>query len=203
MVFIRRNLFSLKATILFFVCCIVLCAGGVSSVSAESAKPAGQDEASCVPVVVLKNREYYPALTKAIGEAQKEILMSFFLFKTGVNKKNYPDRIASHLIRAAKRGVIVKVILEQTGGRDGKLDEENAATGRLLQNAGINVYFDAPRKTTHTKLVVIDRNIVFSGSHNLTQAALKYNNEISVMFVSRDSAEEARAYLLAIIKEAR
>jgi len=152
---------------------------------------------------VLKNREYYPALTKAIDEAQKEILMSFFLFKTGVNKKNYPDRIASHLIRAVKRGISVKVILEHTGGRDKKLDEENAATGKLLQSAGVEVYYDEPRKTTHTKLVVVDRNKIFSGSHNLTQAALKHNNEISILCVSPDLADEAREYLLVIIKEAR
>lgn len=197
-----RSLFPRKTKIIIFVCCLLLCSAGVSAPAAPG-KQSPNEGNSCVQAAVLKNREYYPALTKAIDEAQKEILMSFFLFKTGVNKKNYPDRIASHLIRAVKRGVSVKVILEHTGGRDKNLDEENAATGKLLQSAGVEVYFDALRKTTHTKLVVVDRSKIFSGSHNLTQAALKYNNEISILCVSPDLAEEAREYLLAIIKESR
>jgi phosphatidylserine/phosphatidylglycerophosphate/cardiolipin synthase-like enzyme len=42
---------------------------------------------------------------------------------------------------------------------------------------------------------VIDKRYIFLGSHNLTQGALKYNNELSVLIDSPEMAAEVRAYL--------
>ena len=67
----------------------------------------------------------------------------------------------------------------------------------------MNVYFDSPRKTTHTKLIVIDERLIFLGSHNFTQSALKYNNEISILLDRPDLAKSARNYMLKIIQEAK
>lgn len=154
-------------------------------------------------VVLLKNQEYFSALTAAIDEAKSEIIMSFFLFKAGVHKNSLPDRVLSRLVRAAQKGVKVTVILEKTGGNDRNLDAENKRTKKFLEEKGVQVYFDSPQKTTHTKLVVIDESLVLLGSHNLTQSALKYNNEMSLLINRPDLAKEARAYMLGIIREAK
>ncbi|NTW06794.1 MAG: phospholipase [Syntrophaceae bacterium] len=154
-------------------------------------------------VVLLKNQEYFSALTAAIDEAKSEIIMSFFLFKAGVHKNSLPDRILSRLVQAARKGVKVIVILEKSGGNDRNLDAENNRTKQFLEEKGIKVYFDSPQKTTHTKLVVIDQRLVLLGSHNLTQSALKYNNEMSLLIDRPDLAKEARTYMLEIIKEAK
>jgi phosphatidylserine/phosphatidylglycerophosphate/cardiolipin synthase-like enzyme len=129
--------------------------------------------------------------------------MSFFSFKAGVHKNSYPDRILGHLAKAVKRGVNVKVILETTGRLGDELNAQNRQTGKLLEEKGVKVYFDSPRTTTHTKLVVIDERLIILGSHNLTQSALKYNNEISIMLSKPDLAKRARNYMLTIIKEAK
>ncbi len=153
--------------------------------------------------VFLKNQEYFPVLLKAIDEAKSEIIMSFFLFKAGVHRNSYPDRILSHLAKSAQRGVKVMVILENSGGRDQKLDGENKRTKQILEAKGVEVHFDSPAKTMHNKLVVVDRRLVLLGSHNLTQAALKYNNETSLLIDKPELAEAACTYLLTIIKESR
>jgi phosphatidylserine/phosphatidylglycerophosphate/cardiolipin synthase-like enzyme len=160
------------------------------------------DQSAC-PVILLTNEDYFPALLKAIDEAQSEIFMSIFSFKAGVHKKSYPDIVLAHLTQAVKRGIKVIVILENTGGYDYKLDAENQQTKHLLEEGNVKVYFDSPRQTTHTKLIVIDERLVFLGSHNLTQAALKYNNEISILLDRPDLAKRARNYMLKIIKEAK
>jgi phosphatidylserine/phosphatidylglycerophosphate/cardiolipin synthase-like enzyme len=172
-----------------------------SSFAAEK-KAASSDNSGC-SVFLLKNQEYFPALTTAIDEAKSEIIMSFFLFKAGVHKNSYPDRVLSHLVQAAKRGVRVIVLLENSGGHDRNLDAENNTTKQLLESKGVEIYFDSPRKTTHTKLVVIDQRFVLLGSHNLTQSALKYNNEISILINRPELAKEARTYILRIIKETK
>lgn len=174
-----------------------------SSISFAAEKNAGANDNSGCPVVLLKNQEYFPALIKAIDEAKSEIIGSFFLFKAGTHKDSYPDRVLEHLAQAVQKGVKVTVILENSGGYDRKLDAENGQTKQLLENKGVKIYFDEPRKTTHTKLIVIDRRLVLLGSHNLTQAALKYNNEISVLINRPELAKEARTYILTIIKEAK
>ncbi|MEN6375605.1 MAG: phospholipase D-like domain-containing protein [Smithella sp.] len=173
-----------------------------STLPAAENKAALSGNSGC-SIVLLKNQEYLPALTTAIDDAKSEIIMSFFLFKAGVHKNSFPDRVLSHLHQAARKGVRVVVILENSGGNDRNVDAENRRTKQLLEEKGVQVYFDSPRKTTHTKLVVIDQRLVLLGSHNLTQSALKYNNEMSLLIDRPDLAREARTYMLKIIKEAK
>jgi phosphatidylserine/phosphatidylglycerophosphate/cardiolipin synthase-like enzyme len=184
-----------------FICLTGLIAANNLSSSTYAAEIQGGRSVSAA--VLLKNQEYFPTLIKVIDEAKTEIFISIFLFKAGVKKNSYPDKIVEHLAQAVKRGVRVAVILENSGGHDRKLDQDNGRTRDILMRYGVEVYYDSPRKTTHTKLVVIDQRFVMLGSHNFTQAALKHNNEISVLLDQPDMAGEARNYMLKIAKEAR
>jgi phosphatidylserine/phosphatidylglycerophosphate/cardiolipin synthase-like enzyme len=196
------NNFSLrrKIIVVLFVGIAVI-AGGI--IFAEAAQKSVKNSSVAYQTVVLTNEDYFPVLLEAIDKAQKEIMISMFSFKTGLRKNTYPDIILSHLADAVKRGVKVIVILERTGRKSDELDIQNRQTGRLLTEKGVNVFFDSPRKTTHTKLVVIDQRLLIMGSHNFTQSALKYNNEISILLESPDMAKNVRDYMLKIIKEAK
>jgi phosphatidylserine/phosphatidylglycerophosphate/cardiolipin synthase-like enzyme len=192
--------FSLSGTSIFLGLFLGLILS--SNSFAAGKKSVSYDNSRC-PAVLLKNQEYFPALITAIDGAKSEIIMSFFLFKTGVHKNSYPDRVLSHLVQAAQRGIKVMVILENSGGHDHNLDAENRQTKQRLEDKGVEIYFDSPRKTTHIKLVVIDQRLVLLGSHNLTQSALKYNNEISILIDQPELARETRTYMLTIIKETK
>ncbi|PKN37976.1 MAG: phospholipase [Deltaproteobacteria bacterium HGW-Deltaproteobacteria-2] len=180
---------------------IVLITVGVYSAAAS--KKSIQNSSFGYQELILTNEEYLPTLLKCIDEAKSEILISIFSFKAGKHKNSYPDRIASHLAKAVKRGIKVYVILETTDSKSDELNIQNKQTGKFLEEKGVNVYFDSPRQTTHTKLVVIDQHLVLLGSHNFTQSALKYNNEISILLDSSEMAQNARNYILRIIKEAK
>jgi phosphatidylserine/phosphatidylglycerophosphate/cardiolipin synthase-like enzyme len=186
------------------ICCGLLFTPGAMphAAAAEKIEPVFPDGASS-PVVLLTNENYFPVLMKKIDEAREEIFISVFIFKAGVHKNSYPDRLLAHLGRAAKRGVKVKVILENTGKNDDEFTVQNQRTKKLLEEKGAEVYLDSPRTTTHTKLVVIDRRLVILGSHNFTQSALKHNNEISVLLDRPELALEARNYMLKIIGDAK
>ena len=192
----RKNVVVALCSLAFFIVALSPAFAG------EKRNAISSDQSGC-PEILLTNEDYFPALLKAIDEAQSEIFMSIFSFKAGVHKNSYPDIVLAHLARATKRGIKVIVILENTGGHDYKLDAENHKTKQLLEEKGINVYLDSPRQTTHTKLIVIDERLVILGSHNLTQAALKYNNEISILMDRPNLAKRARDYMLKIIKEAK
>ncbi len=146
--------------------------------------------------VLLKNREYGEALIQGIREARGRVICAFYLFKIADSRGNQPRRIAEELIRAKRRGVEVTVILERDNGKKGDgLTEENRRTASFLGRGGVKVIFDSPSVVTHAKVAVIDGRHVYLGSHNLTQSALRRNNELSVVIDSPEMAAEVTAYL--------
>lgn len=144
---------------------------------------------------LLKNREYGEALIQGIRDARTSIVCSFYLFKITGSPTNLPRRIAEELGRAARRGVAVTVILERSSdGRD-RLNDENRSTATFLSREGVKVLFDSPKVVSHVKATVIDGRYVFLGSHNLTQSALRHNNELSTRIDSPEMAAEVTSYL--------
>lgn len=137
---------------------------------------------------MLQNQTYYDALISGIRRAKKDIIGCFFLFKASERRGDQPMAIVNELIAARKRGVSVIIELEQTLTGKGTVYKQNRKAASLMAEAGIKVRFDAPRTTTHVKAMVIDGRYVYIGSHNLTQSALKYNNELSVLINSPELA---------------
>jgi phosphatidylserine/phosphatidylglycerophosphate/cardiolipin synthase-like enzyme len=67
---------------------------------------------------------------------------------------------------------------------------EQANTARLeqLRAAGIEVAFDDPATAMHSKLVVVDGETTFVGSHNWTEGSVSKYRELSVVVQSRKVA---------------
>lgn len=150
-------------------------------------------------LTILEDGAYWPALKNAIDMAKKEITLSFFSFKTSEKKGSYPDAIMASLSEATKRGVKVLVLLEQGRKDEESPSRENRETLGRLRKIGVIVYLDSPETTTHTKIAVIDGRHTFLGSHNLTQSALKYNHEISVLIDSPKVADVALSYIKSLL----
>jgi len=146
-------------------------------------------------VTLLPDHEFYASLSAGIRQAKKEIKGCFFLFKATSGRNNLPNELVEDLIAARKRGVAVTMELEQDALGRGSIYEQNRRAAALLSEGGVKVRFDAPKTTTHIKALVIDGRFVYMGSHNLTQSALRYNNELSVMIESKELADEVGSYL--------
>jgi phosphatidylserine/phosphatidylglycerophosphate/cardiolipin synthase-like enzyme len=142
---------------------------------------------------LLADGAYYPALLDKIRAAQKSIDLVMYLWKTSPAADNKPAALVSALGEAHRRGVGVRVILENSG-YDEELNRTNRETAQLLQREGITVNFDSPAVTAHSKMAVIDRRFCFIGSHNLSQSALGRNREMSVLFDSPRLAAELGLY---------
>jgi phosphatidylserine/phosphatidylglycerophosphate/cardiolipin synthase-like enzyme len=148
-------------------------------------------------VTLLMDGDYFPALQKGIRQARQEIALSVFYFKTTGGRDSHSEEILTDLLAAATRGVRVDVVFEK--GRPGdNVSRDNEKAARRLKKGGVRVCMDTPDTTTHAKLVVIDRRFLFIGSHNLTQSALKYNHEVSVLIDSAPLAEDALRYVKSI-----
>ncbi|WP_245528680.1 phospholipase D-like domain-containing protein [Candidatus Odyssella thessalonicensis] len=70
-----------------------------------------------------------------------------------------------------KRGVEVQVILDKSN----KTDKHSKAS--LLAQNGIKVYIDSPQGIAHSKVLILEKETVITGSYNFSAAAYSRNAE--------------------------
>ncbi len=79
--------------------------------------------------------------------------------------------IADAIVAAAKRGVDVCVVLDQSQ------EKQTYGSWRVLRREGVPVYFDAKHATANNKVILIDDRTIITGSFNFTKAAEEKNAE--------------------------
>ncbi|MBU2646665.1 hypothetical protein KKI24_18295 [bacterium] len=147
-----------------------------------------------VSIEFLENRDYARRLLQQVERARSHISIGAYLFKLSRNQKASVMMLFNALASARRRGVRVEVLLERSD-YDKDLNKINQFAKKRLEQQGIRVRLDSLSTRSHSKLVIIDREWTFIGSHNLTSAALKYNNEASLLVRSKPFAEAALKHL--------
>ncbi len=106
------------------------------------------------------------AIVNALDAAKKSVLVQAFSFTSW--------RIAEGLVEAHRRGVKVEVILDKT-----ELLKGRGSKAGTLAKAGIPISVDGAHDpgVAHNKVMVIDGQIVITGSFNFTNAAEAHNAE--------------------------
>jgi phosphatidylserine/phosphatidylglycerophosphate/cardiolipin synthase-like enzyme len=92
--------------------------------------------------------------------------------------------IAKALLDAHKRGVQVHVILDQSQRSD------KYSSADFLANQGVPVLIDANHAIAHNKIIVVDGELVLTGSFNFTNGAQEKNAEN--LLIIRDSTLAAQ-----------
>lgn len=92
--------------------------------------------------------------------------------------------IAEALARAAKRGVEVQVI------QDGPTAANNFDVIPVLLKAGVSVRGNKAHRIFHHKVMIIDGDIVVTGSYNFTNSAEKNNAENMIILRSAPLAQQ-------------
>jgi phosphatidylserine/phosphatidylglycerophosphate/cardiolipin synthase-like enzyme len=90
--------------------------------------------------------------------------------------------IAAALVEAARRGVLVEVVLDKTN-KTGKYSEAD-----FVAHAGIPTWLDAKHAIAHNKVMIIDESTVITGSFNFTKAAEESNAENLLVLRSQELA---------------
>ncbi|MCK4244407.1 MAG: hypothetical protein KAX20_02140 [Candidatus Omnitrophica bacterium] len=151
--------------------------------------------ASAEEIKPICDREYFPAVHSLLKGAKKSIYLIISQFRY---YEKYPESSANllckDLIRAAKRGVKVKVIIEQSSSHALDNSKANREVGYRLAQGGVTVYFDPLETNTHCKLLVVDKRYVVIGSTNWSYYALEKNYESSVLIDSVSTANYFTKY---------
>jgi phosphatidylserine/phosphatidylglycerophosphate/cardiolipin synthase-like enzyme len=127
-------------------------------------------------------------ILREIEQAKQELLVAVYAFTS--------DDLASAVVQAKKRGVLVQVIIDR------EFDAANEKSkGRFLEGQKIplrrlsGIKASAVEKDAglmHQKFAIIDRKLVFTGSYNWTHSADTLNDENLLLF--RDAGGLAEEY---------
>ena len=90
--------------------------------------------------------------------------------------------IAEALVRAQQRGVVVHVILDRSNRT------EKYSSADFLAHAGMTVLIDARHEIAHNKIMILDGEVVITGSFNFTHQAEVENAENLLIIRDRDIA---------------
>jgi len=138
-------------------------------------------------VIPISDRGYLPEAHKILQNAENSIHMAMFELKYYEKFKNSSvNIIVEDLIQASKRGVEVKIIVDEFSEKD------NAY--QTLKENNIDIKMDPENTTTHAKLIIVDGKVVILGSTNLSFYGLEKNNEVNVVLISRQAAEYYEKY---------
>lgn len=119
---------------------------------------------------LLRNvEEYFPALEREIDAATSEIFLETYIFEAD----DTGQRVAAALMRAARRGVLVHLMIDGFGSRPFPEDQR-----RQLIDAGVQLLMYRPElwafrlrstrlRRLHRKLAVVDGRIGFCGGINI------------------------------------
>jgi phosphatidylserine/phosphatidylglycerophosphate/cardiolipin synthase-like enzyme len=114
----------------------------------------------------------FPRILELIASAKKSIRVMALIFSD--------EEIASEIIAASKRGVRVDGIVEKTFEERGKVGP--------LYCAGLDFRIDGNPKYLHHKVIIIDDNIVITGSANFSLQGATVNDENMVIVHDSDLA---------------
>lgn len=118
------------------------------------------------------------AIVAELGMAKSEILVQAYSFTS--------KAIAKALLNAQKRGVSIQIILDKSNLSD------NYSAADFTAHAGIPTYIDAQHSIAHNKIMIIDTEVVITGSFNFTRAA-EVNNAENILVIR--SKELAKIYI--------
>jgi phosphatidylserine/phosphatidylglycerophosphate/cardiolipin synthase-like enzyme len=138
--------------------------------------PSATTTPSAVTVCFTPGGNCTDAIVQALGGAKHTILAQAYSFTSAP--------IAKALLDAHKRGVQVQVILDKSQRSD------KYSSADFLANQGVPVVIDANHAIAHNKVIVIDGELVITGSFNFTKAAQEKNAEN--LLILRDLALAAQ-----------
>jgi cardiolipin synthase A/B len=115
--------------------------------------------------------DFFERLIQDIDNAKSSVHMEFYIWHPG----GRADDVQNAVIRAAGRGVTCRLLIDDAGGRalltsDGRTELEDAGVKvvSMLEVGLIRALFARMDLRNHRKIVVIDGEIGYTGSQNMT-----------------------------------
>lgn len=134
------------------------------------------------------NREYPEMLGEEIRNANTSLHIIAADIRYYTRPRNATtNTLIDEIINADKRGVEVKILLDQNSG------DNQAAYDYLIEN-NVSARYDPDNVTTNAKIILIDGETTILGTSDLAQNSLQKNNEANIRIKSRAVTREYETY---------
>lgn len=129
-----------------------------------------------------KSNTYEKGIKELLKKAKKYIYIPIFYLTH--------EDLAQQLIKAHKRGVEIKIILDATAARN------KYSKHKLLREESIEVKVENFGGKMHAKSMIIDDTYIISGSMNFTKAGNSKNDENTIIIKNEKLAKEYKEYFI-------
>jgi phosphatidylserine/phosphatidylglycerophosphate/cardiolipin synthase-like enzyme len=143
-------------------------------------------------LLVLDN-QYLGIAQALVEQAKQEICIS--TFKLEINEKprgRALKRFFESITEKIKQGVKVKVLFNWHSDQR-SVAKTNLYASTFLKNQGAEVRFLKNNRCCHAKLLIIDREKVLLGSHNLSVRSCENNFELSYLIPDPETVAQVSA----------
>ena len=171
----------------------------VAALWADSAVEPDLPSVESSPVKTVVNRQYFPEVLGLMEAATQKIRVIMY----GINYSpkyagSQVNQLVEALVAARGRGVDVAVVMDLSDYNT-TLNRVNSPAKEYLAAAGVAVFDDSLKTTTHAKVIVADDTVVV-GSVNWGKDALERRNETCVAIRDPALAAYFAAYFESPVK---
>jgi len=116
------------------------------------------------------------------------------------NKINPINNILGILKYKREKGIDIKILLNGYVSRHLQ-SKFNAYSYNLLKKDGFEVRKGSRNRLIHAKMVLVDKKILFLGSHNFTKSSFLRNRESGILINNKEKTAEYTKYFNELWKE--
>lgn len=145
---------------------------------------------------VILGTQYPFEMASLLAHAERQIsIMLFYVSYDEAREQSKVNELADLVVAARKRAVNVTVVLDRD--REGDVYYSrviNAQAFKFFEANGVSVHFDTLTEATHSKIVVVDDDVVI-GSHNWTLSSFYKYDDVSIRIASAELAQYYSDYI--------
>ena len=135
-------------------------------------------------MIPLIDRQYFDVVKELMSKSTQRIFVMVYGFKLSEAGDTKGDVLANEMIKAKRREVETKVLLEKSNFND-KLNEMNSATIQYFKENGVDARFDSKNIITHSKVVIIDDAVIL-GATNWSYSGLEKWHNTDILIRKRE-----------------
>ncbi|MFA5430875.1 MAG: phospholipase D family protein [Candidatus Omnitrophota bacterium] len=136
------------------------------------------------------DNQFLPEAIALVKQARKEICISSFKLEISDKPRGRGlNDFFDEVITKAKEGIKVKVLFNWHDDRR-SVPKTNEGAARSLRNHGADVRYLKNNRCCHAKILMIDREKILLGSHNLSIRSTQANFEMSYIIPDPETSAQ-------------
>jgi len=140
--------------------------------SSKDISPFKNFKGEIIPII---DRQYFEVVNRMMGKATNRIFVMVYGFKLTWGGNSKGDILANEIVKAKKRGVVTRVLLEKSNFNE-RLNSMNNETIEYFKGNEVEAKFDNEDVITHSKVIIIDDAVIL-GAINWSYSGLeKWHN---------------------------